>query len=42
MANTPTDKTPDKQTAPAESKPSEPTKTVPGADLTKKGGIKPS
>ena len=43
MANTPSDKQPDKQTAPGGTRPPDPTKTsVPGADLTKKGGIKPS
>ena len=42
MANTPSDKQPNKQTAPGGTRPPDTSKTVPSADLTKKGGIKPS
>lgn len=42
MANIPSGKQPDKQSAPGGSKPSDQSRTVPSADLTKKGGIKPS
>jgi hypothetical protein len=43
MSNTPSDKKPDKQAAPGGGKPPDQNKTVPAADLTKRGGgIKPS